>query len=133
MPGGITVNSAMYADLLKNHLHPAIKSERRGLLSRGVLLQHDNAGPHNAHSTVSTIQDLSFECLPHPPYSPDLAPTDFHVFGPLKEAMGGKSFRSGESRRCMSGCTVSQKTFFLEVSMHFQSAGTLVWYAMETT
>jgi len=84
----------MYADLLKNHLHPAIKSKRRGLLSTGVLLQRDNARPHTAHSSVATIQDLSFECLPHPPYLPDLAPSYFHVFGQLKEAMGGKSFRS---------------------------------------
>jgi len=60
-------------------------------------------------------------------------PSDFHVFGPLKEAMGGKSFKSDESRRCMSVCALSQKTFFLEVSMHFLSAGTLVWNAMETT
>jgi len=96
MPRGNTVTSAMYADLLKNHLRPAIKSKRRGLLSTGVLLQHDNARPHTACSTVATIQNLSFECLPHPPYSPDVAPSDFHTFGPLKEAMGDKSFRSNE-------------------------------------
>jgi len=30
------------------------------------------------------------EVLPHPAYSPDLAPSDFHLFGPLKEALGGK-------------------------------------------
>ena len=89
MPRGNTVNSAMYADLLKNHLRPAIKSKRRGLLSTGVLLQHDNPWPHIARSTVARNQDLSFECLPHPPYSPDLGPKDFHVFGPLKKAMGG--------------------------------------------
>jgi len=59
-------------------------------------VQHDNARPHTACSTVATIQDLPFECLPHPPYSPDLTPSDFHVFGPLQEAMGGKSFRSDE-------------------------------------
>ena len=132
-PRGNTVNSATYTDLLKNHLHPAIKSKRRRLLSIGVLLQRDNARPHTACSTVATIQDLSFKCLPHPLYLPDLTPNYFHVFGMLKEVMGGKSFRSNKSRRCMSGCTVSQKTFFLEVSMHFQSAGTLVWYAVETT
>jgi histone-lysine N-methyltransferase SETMAR len=86
MPRGNTVNSATYADL-KNHLRPAIKSKQRGLLSTGVLLQHDNARPHTARSTVATIQDLSFECLSHLPYSPDLTPIDFHVFGPLKEAM----------------------------------------------
>ena len=84
-------------------------------------MQHDKAWPHTARSTVAPIQDLSFECLPHPLYSPDLAPSDFHVFGQLKEAMGGKYFRSDESR------------LFLEVSMHYRNAGTLVWYAMETT
>jgi len=97
MPRGNTVTSATYADLLKNHLCPAIKFKRRGRLSTGVLLQHNNAGPHTARSTVATIQDLSFECLPHPPYSPDLDPSDFHVFGPLKQVMGGKAFRSDEA------------------------------------
>jgi len=81
---------------LKNHLPPAIKSKRRGRLSTGVLLRHDNARPHTARSTFATIQDLSFESLPHPPYPPDLVPSDFNVFGPLKEAMGCKSFRSDE-------------------------------------
>ena len=96
MPRGITVNGATYSNLPKNHLRPAIKSKRCRLLSTGVLLQHDNARTHTACSAVATIRDLSFECLPHPLYSPDLAPSDFHVFGPLKEVMGGKSFRSDE-------------------------------------
>jgi len=96
MPRGNTVTSATYADLLMNRLLPTIKFKRRGLLSTSVLLQHDNARPHTARSTVATIQDLSFKCLPHPLYSPDLAPSDFDVFGPFKEAMGGKSFRSDE-------------------------------------
>ena len=39
---------------------------------------------------------MSFECLPHLLYSPDLTASDFHAFGPLKEVMGGKSFRSDE-------------------------------------
>jgi len=95
MPRGNTVTSATYADL-KNHLHPAIKSKQHGRLSRGVLLQHDNAWVHTAHSTVTTFQDLSFKCLPHLPCSPDLAPSDFHVFGPLTEVKTGKSFRSDE-------------------------------------
>ena len=99
MPRGTTVTSAAYSDLLQNHLRPAIKSKRRGLLSSGVLLQHDNARPHTACTTVATITDLHFECLPHPPCSPDLAPSDFHMFGPLKEAMGGKKFRSDEEVR----------------------------------
>ena len=135
VPRGNTEKSVTCADLLKNHLRPAIKSKRRGLLSTGVLLQHDNARPHTARSTVATIQDLSFECHPHMPYSPDLVPSDFHVFGPLKEAKEGKYFRSEErcSRRCMSGCALSQKTFFSRGIHALRSAGTLVWYAVETT
>ena len=109
MPRGNTVKSATYADLLKNHLRPAIKSKRRELLSTGVLLQHDNARPHTVRSTVAAIQDLSFECLAHPPYSPDLAPSDFHVFGPLKEVMGSKSFRSDEEvQQAVHECLRSQ-------------------------
>ena len=130
MPRGNTTTSAKYADL-KNHLCPAIKSKRRGLLSTGVLLQHDNAWPH----TDQLLQQskMSFECLPHPP---DLAPSDFHVFGPLKEAVGGKSFRSNEEvQQAVHEWLHSQPKdfFFLEISMHFRSAGTLVWNAMETT
>ena len=96
MPRGNTVTSATYADLLKNHLHPAIKSKRRGRLNTSFFLQHDNARLHTARSAVATIQDLSFKCLPHLPYLPDIAPSDFHVFGPLEQAMGGKSFSSDE-------------------------------------
>ena len=101
--------------------------------STGVLLQHDNAWLHTARSTVATMHDLSFECLPHPPYSPDLAPSDFHVFGPLKEAMGVFQFRRRGAAGGARVAALSQKTFFLEVSMHFRSAGTYVWNAMETT
>jgi hypothetical protein len=88
MSMGNTVTSATYADLLKTELLPANKSKKRGFLSTGVLLQHDNFRFHTACSTVTTIQDLSIEYFPHPPYSPDLAPSDFHIFGPLKEVMG---------------------------------------------
>jgi hypothetical protein len=65
-------------------------------VSTGVLLQHDNVRPQTARSTVATIQDLSFDRLPHPLYLPDLDPSDFHVFRQLKQAMGVKSFRSNE-------------------------------------
>jgi hypothetical protein len=49
----------------------------------------------------------------------------------LEASLSGPTKRC--SRRCTSGCTLSQKTFFLEVSMHLRSTGTLVWNTMETT
>jgi histone-lysine N-methyltransferase SETMAR len=56
-----------------------------GQLARGVLLHHDNAKPHTAQATQERIQELLWELLEPPPYSPDLASSDFHLFGPLKK------------------------------------------------
>jgi histone-lysine N-methyltransferase SETMAR len=66
------------------------------LLSSGVLLQHDNARPHTARATAKKIMDLRLECITHPAYSQDLALSDYHVFGPLKEALGGKKFSTDD-------------------------------------
>jgi len=41
---------------------------------------------------MDTVQKLKWNVLPHPQYSPDLAPSDYHLFGPLKEHLGGKRF-----------------------------------------
>jgi histone-lysine N-methyltransferase SETMAR len=35
---------------------------------------------------------MKFEDLPHSPYSPDLAPSDIHLFGPLKDSLRGRKF-----------------------------------------
>jgi len=56
----------------------------------------DNARPHVAARTMDTILKLKWNILPHPPYSPDLAPSDCHLSGPLKEHLGGKSFRNND-------------------------------------
>lgn len=57
-------------------------------------LGYRNARPHTAALTVQKLEQLGWETLEHPPYSPDLSPCDFHVFGPLKEALGGQKFHS---------------------------------------
>jgi hypothetical protein len=62
------------------------------LLTTGVCLLHDNVRPHTATATASTIEELWFEYFPHPPYPTDLVPSDFHVFGPLKDVLSGTQF-----------------------------------------
>jgi len=76
--------------MLRNEVRPAIHSKRRGRLTQGVLLLNENARPHTAHLTINTIQQLNWEVLEHPAYSPDLAPSYFHLFGPLKNALRGR-------------------------------------------
>ena len=45
-----------------------------------VILQHDNARPHVAKVVKTYLETLKWEVLPHPPYSPDVAPSDHHWF-----------------------------------------------------
>ena len=52
---------------------------------------HYNARPHSANLTISTTQELGWEVIPHPPYSPDLAPSDFQVFRSLWNNLPGTS------------------------------------------
>jgi len=113
---GCTINSAKYSDMLANNLKPAVRTKRRGLLSKKVLLLHDNARPHTASHTVETINHFSFEVLKHPPYIPDLAPSDYHLFGPLKNALQSRRLSTEKDvREAVHKLLREQpKTFFLE-------------------
>ena len=54
-----------------------------------ILLLHDNARTHTARATIDALETLKFEFLSHSPYSPDLAPSDFHFFPHLKRDVKG--------------------------------------------
>ena len=54
------------------------------------MLHHDNAAPHKAGIATEYL-------LPHPPYSPDLAPCDFYLFPKIKQELSGRSFDSIEN------------------------------------
>ena len=56
---------------------------------------HDNAPAHRALATQNKLAYLGFQCLDHPSYSPDLAPSDYHLFPGLKEQLKGRNFSSG--------------------------------------
>jgi hypothetical protein len=87
---GTTVASATYCDMLQRGLKPAVHCKRRGRLSEGVLLLHDNARPHTMTCTLETIRKLKREVMEHSAHSPHLASSDFHLLGTLKEALGGR-------------------------------------------
>ncbi|KAJ4426673.1 hypothetical protein ANN_26471 [Periplaneta americana] len=95
MPKGTTINANRYCETLRK-LRRAIQNKRRGMLSRGVVLLHDNARPHTAASTRELLDQFGWEIFDHPPYSPELAPSDFHLFTKLKDFLGGTRFGSDE-------------------------------------
>jgi histone-lysine N-methyltransferase SETMAR len=92
---GDNVNSESCCEVLLK-LRDAIRRKCPGQLARSVLLHHDNARPHTAWATQERIQELQWQLLKHLPYGPDLAPSDFHLFCPLKNHLGGKSFAYDE-------------------------------------
>ena len=52
-----------------------------------LFLHWDNAKPHKSNVTSKKIIDLGITELPQPAYSPDIAPSDFFLFGYLKEKL----------------------------------------------
>jgi len=58
------------------------------------LFLHDNAPAHWALATQKKLAYLGFQFLDHPPYSPDLAPLDYHLFPGLKKQLKGRHFSS---------------------------------------
>ena len=46
---------------------------------------HDNVPAHRALATQKKLAYLDFQFLDNPPYSPDLAPSDYHLFVPWTE------------------------------------------------
>ena len=75
-------------------LKDILKEKRRGKVTKGVLFLHDNAPAHRALATQKKLAYLSFQCVDHPPYSPDLALSDYHLFPGLKKQLKGRHFSS---------------------------------------
>ena len=66
-------------------LKDILKEKRRGKVTKVVLFLHDNTPAHRALATQKKLAYLGFQCLDHSPYSPDLAPSDYHLFPGLKK------------------------------------------------
>jgi len=59
---------------------------------------------------------LKFEVLSHPPYSPDLAPSDFHLLPHLKRDLKGTHFTSDDEAKQAVTSWIKQRTpeFFVD-------------------
>jgi histone-lysine N-methyltransferase SETMAR len=77
------ITSEVYCESLKE-LRTVTENKRRGMLTYSVVLLHDNASPHTAARTRALLEHFNWELFDHTPYSPDLAPCDYHLFTYLK-------------------------------------------------
>ena len=65
-------------------------------MKKKVLFYQDNALCHKSVATMAKLQELHFELLLHPPYSPNLAPSDYWLLTGLKRILQGRIFGSTE-------------------------------------
>jgi len=96
VPRGQTVNKEFYKTVLQRP-HDAVRRHRPEKWHSGNwILHHDNAPAHRAVTTNEFLAKHNIPSLPHPPYSPDLAPCDFFLFPQLKKTMKGCQFDDNE-------------------------------------
>ena len=86
------MNSDQYVETLKK-LRARLKRVRP---NKDSILQHDNARPHTSRQTEAALQMMEITTLPHPSYSPDIAPSDFSLFPKLKEYIKGNHYKSDD-------------------------------------
>lgn len=96
LPEGEHFNSNYFVE---NILLPLQAQNNKIWPSRGnhkIWLHLDNCKIHNSIHTQTEISKTVFKRAPHPPYSPDIAPSDFFLFGYVKEKLSGKCYHERE-------------------------------------
>jgi histone-lysine N-methyltransferase SETMAR len=96
---GRTITGAYYSELLTK-LHKKILEKRRGKLAKGVLFLQDNAPVHKSFIALQKLYEIGFDLIDHPPYSPDLAPSDYYLFPKLKKHLKGAKFSTNNEVIC---------------------------------
>lgn len=91
----IALSAHRYCESLRK-LKTAIRRKRPELRDQDVCLFHDNTRPHTAYATSQLLGSFQWAVVTYPPFSPDLAPSDFYLFGPLKYYIRGMYFTSEE-------------------------------------
>ena len=78
LPRGTTISGPCYASIIER-LHSVIVEKGRGKVNHEVLLLHDNAPTYKYKIVHAAIRQVGFIELNHQAYSPDIAPSDYHL------------------------------------------------------
>ena len=92
---------------------------------KGPILFHGNAQPHLPQQKLQKLKELSYKNLPHPPYSLDFLPTNYHFFKHLDNLLQGKHFHNQqEAEHVFQEFVESQRMDFdaTGINKHFSLA-----------
>ena len=92
-----TVTSGWYVDVCLPVVFQEINKARPATGLRGIMLHHDNASAHTAARTAEFLHESGVQVIPHPPYSPDLAPCDFFLFPKAKKELRGQRYETEDA------------------------------------
>jgi histone-lysine N-methyltransferase SETMAR len=95
-------------------LKDILNEKRRGKFNKRFLFVHDNAPAHRALATQQKLASLGFQCLDHPTYSPDLAPSDYHLSPGMKKTIESSPFFFRHTDHFCRGELVGRKRFCFE-------------------
>jgi len=110
LPKGQTINAEYYSFLLVQ-MKVILKEKRRGKFTKAILFLHDNVPAHRALATQNKLAYLGYHCLDYPPYSPNLAPSNYRLFPGLKKTIESSPFFVRRGGHCCRGDLVERTTF----------------------
>jgi [histone H3]-lysine36 N-dimethyltransferase SETMAR len=111
LPENTTLNAIKYRAQLEKLETEVVK---KGLQNIFSALQRKTTSFKNCHRKNSRVW---LELLPHPPYSPDLAPSDYHLFRSLSNYLRGKKFKNEEVLK------IELQKFFDSMPQEFYAKG----------
>jgi hypothetical protein len=87
-------NYTFFTEIIFPNTVQSVSVFRRKMQARGYSMHIDNTTSHNSALSFKKTEELWFTRLVQPPYSPDVAPCHFFLFGYLKKELHGKNLRS---------------------------------------
>ena len=107
------------------NITPTYWTDLKKKSKKKVIFHPDNARVHTFVVSMAKFHELRYELLPHPPYSPDLAPSDYFLFPNLKKWLDGKRFYSNDEIISQTD-TYFEEVLFLEGRQKFEKHWTCI-------
>ena len=90
------INAGYYSNISLGKVNAKIWPKRK-IGGNLISFLQDNARPHTYRKTMETTRKLKWDLLPHPPYSPDIIPSNFFLFGRTKSDLEGVWFKDNNA------------------------------------
>ena len=89
---GRTITGAFKKNIVLKKLKAHFKRHSPETGLKYLCLLHDNAPTHKARIVTEFLESEKVNVLPHPPFSPDLAPCGYFLFPKLTFRLSGKRY-----------------------------------------